>query len=121
MVRGTAKSLGLEFSTNRERFASTLKSHALLEFAKETAEEKQDSVAELLFKVFSNTNRIFQFYQIVYNRGTHTPFSGYLKTLKVVPLTILFMTPLARIFYLLIYKPSYCDFPESRNKINFNF
>ena len=103
MVRGTAKSLGLEFSTNRERFASTLKSHALLEFAKETAEEKQDSVAELLFKVFNNTNRTFQFYRIVYNRGTHTctPFCEYLKTLKVVPLTFFFIyDSLGQIFLL---------------------
>ena len=51
MVRNVGKSLGLEFSTTRERFASTLKGHALLEFAKESAEEKQDSVAEKLFKV----------------------------------------------------------------------
>lgn len=50
MVRNVGKSLGLEFSTTRERFASTLKGHALLEFAKESAEEKQDSVAEKLFK-----------------------------------------------------------------------
>ena len=51
MVRSTASSLGLEFSTTREKFASTLKGHALLEFARETAEEKQDSVSEKLFKV----------------------------------------------------------------------
>lgn len=36
MVRNVAKSLGLDFTT-RERSASTLKGHALLEFAKENA------------------------------------------------------------------------------------
>lgn len=50
MVRNTGRSLGIEFSQTRERFASTLKGHVLLEFAKETAEEKQDSIAEKLFQ-----------------------------------------------------------------------
>ena len=50
MVRNVASSLGLDFCL-RERSASTLKGHALLEFTKEHAEEKQDSVAEKLFKV----------------------------------------------------------------------
>lgn len=49
MVRNVASSLGLDFCL-RERSASTLKGHALLEFTKEHAEEKQDSVAEKLFK-----------------------------------------------------------------------
>ena len=50
MVRNVASSLGLDFRS-RERSASTLRSHALLEYAKENAEEIQDSVAEKLFKV----------------------------------------------------------------------
>ena len=50
MVRNIASSLGLEFRS-RERSASTIRGHALLEYAKENAEEKQDSVAEKLFKV----------------------------------------------------------------------
>jgi len=51
-VRAVGKSLGLEFSTGRTRFANTLKAHTLLEYAKEVdGGDKQDRLSELIFKL----------------------------------------------------------------------
>lgn len=51
-MRSVAESLGLHFNTERKTFASTLMGHTLLEYAKqEDGGDKQDDVAEKLFKV----------------------------------------------------------------------
>lgn len=52
MLRKTGEALGIELYNQPKVFPSTLKAHTLLEFVKtKNGGEKQDDVAERLFKV----------------------------------------------------------------------